>query len=315
MRHSGEIIYHIIAFMVVAVWGSTFVFTKMLLFAGLLPTHIFTLRFAVAYILMLLWCMLSGRWQTFTNSWRDEMLMIALGITGGTLYFTTENVALLYTTATNAALIVCSCPLFAMLLSALIYRHKRIVTKQQAMGSLMAFMGMAVVVLNGQFVLHLSPKGDFLAFLACLSWAVYSLLMKQATQRYSPLLVTRKVFFYGLLGILPYYVLFPQEAWIFNFSEEHTRQVFSAEVIGNLLFLGVIASMACFLIWSWVIKKLGTIIATNWIYFNPITTILFANWLLNERITPWFILGTILILTGMYMCNHGDIKKQERIVT
>ena len=297
--------------MVVAVWGSTFVFTKMLLMAGLSPTQIFTLRFAIAYILMAGWCITNGKWQTFARSWRDEMLMIALGITGGTLYFTTENVALLYTTATNAALIVCSCPLFAMLLSALIYRHKRIVTKRRATGSLMAFMGMAVVVLNGRFVLHLSPKGDLLAFSACLSWAVYSLLMKQATQRYSPLLVTRKVFFYGLLGIMPYYLLFPQETWIFRWGEEHTQQVFTTGVIGNLLFLGIVASMAAFLIWSWIITKLGTIVATNWIYFNPITTILSANWMLREQITPWFIIGTILILTGMYMCNHATRKEKS----
>ena len=44
MRYSGDITYHIIAFMVVAVWGSTFVFTKMQLMAGLSPTQIFTLR-------------------------------------------------------------------------------------------------------------------------------------------------------------------------------------------------------------------------------------------------------------------------------
>lgn len=297
--------------MVVAVWGSTFVFTKMLLIAGLSPTQIFTLRFAIAYILMAGWCIIDGKWQTFCKSWRDEMLMIALGITGGTLYFTTENVALLYTTATNAALIVCSCPLFAMLLSALIYRHKRIVTRRRATGSLMAFMGMAVVVLNGQFVLHLSPKGDLLAFSACLSWAVYSLLMKLATQKYSPLLITRKVFFYGLLGIMPYYLMFPQETWVFHWEEEHTRQVFTAEVIGNLLFLGIVASMAAFLIWSWIITKLGTIVATNWIYFNPITTILFANWILKEQITPWFIIGTILILAGLYMCNHVESVKEK----
>ena len=287
--------------MVVAVWGSTFVFTKMLLMAGLSPTQIFTLRFALAYMLMAGWCIADGKWQTFARSWRDEMLMIALGITGGTLYFTTENVALLYTTATNAALIVCSCPLFAMLLSALIYRHKRIVTRQRATGSLMAFMGMAVVVLNGRFVLHLSPEGDMLALSACLSWAVYSLLMKRATQCYSPLFITRKVFFYGLLGILPYYIIFPHEAWIFCPWGEEMQHMFTLKVIGNLLFLGVVASMACFLIWNWIITKLGTIIATNWIYVNPITTILFAHWILNEQITPWFLLGSMLILSGMYV--------------
>lgn len=303
-RFSGDIIYHFIAFLVVAVWGSTFVFTKLLLAAGLSPTQIFTLRFAIAYVLMAAWCISKGRWQVATRSWQDELLMAALGITGGTLYFTAENVALLYTTATNTSLIVCSCPLFAMLLLALIYRGEHTLSRQRVVGSLLALVGMAAVVLNGHFVLHLSPLGDVLAFTACLSWAVYSLLMKRALEHYSAIMITRKVFFYGLVGIMPYYLFCPDEAWIFAPLGARAQEVFTAAVTGNLLFLGVVASMACFLIWNWVIKKLDTVVATNWIYFNPITTILFAHWLLGERITPWFLLGTMFILVGMYLCNH-----------
>jgi drug/metabolite transporter (DMT)-like permease len=176
----------------------------------------------------------------------------------------------------------------------------------QVVGSLMACMGMAVVVLNGHFVLHLSPIGDMLAFGACLCWAVYSLLMKSVTERYSTLFITRKVFFYGLLTILPYYVLFP--------GFPSLEVIFSSEVLWNLLFLGVVASMGCFLVWNWVIRQLGAVIATNWVYFNPITTILFAWWLLHEQITPWFLMGTVLILMGMYFCDRrqGDRKTRTK---
>ncbi len=75
-----------------------------------------------------------------------------------------------------------------------------------------------VTVLNGHFVLHLSPIGDMLAFGACLCWAVYSLLMKALTGRYSTLFITRKVFFYGLVSIIPYYILVPSDRWIFTSS-------------------------------------------------------------------------------------------------
>lgn len=224
--------------------------------------------------------------------------MVMLGITGGSVYFLTENAAMLYTTATNTSLIVCSCPLFAMLLVALVYRKTEHFRRTQVVGSLIACMGMAVVVLNGHFVLHLSPLGDALAFAACLCWALYSLLMKPATERYSTLFITRKVFFYGLLTIIPYYIWNPDEA------NPSIFQSFNLSILLNLLFLGVVASMLCFLVWNWVIRKLGAVIATNWVYFNPITTIVFAWWLLHEQITPWFLLGTILILTGMYLCDR-----------
>lgn len=281
-----------------AIWGSTFVFTKILLVNGLSPAQIFTLRFIIAYILLLMFELTFRRqsFRLFSNSRRDELVMLLLGISGGSMYFLTENAAMLYTTATNTSLIVCSCPLFAMLLVALAYRQSEKFTRMQVAGSLIACAGMAAVVLNGRFVLHLSPKGDMLAFGACLCWAVYSLLMKTVTERYSTFFITRKVFFYGLLTILPYYLAVP--------GFPSMEVIFSSQVIWNLLFLGVVASMVCFLVWNWVIHQLGAVVATNWVYFNPITTILFAWWLLHEQITPWFLFGTALILTGMYLCGR-----------
>ena len=290
--------YQLVAFLIVAIWGSTFVFTKLLLQAGLSPAQIFTLRFIIAYVLLLGYELVARRstFHLLCLSLTDELLMVALGITGGSLYFLTENAAMLYTTATNTSLIVCSCPMFAMLLIALFYRESEPISRIQAVGSLLACLGMAVVVLNGHFVLHLSPIGDMLAFAACLCWAFYSLLMKPALKRYPTLFVTRKVFFYGLLTIVPYYIIEPGFPGL--------DVILRSDVVWHLLFLGVVASMLCFLLWNWVIRQLGAVVATNWVYFNPITTILFAWWILNEQITVWFLLGTALILAGMYLADR-----------
>ena len=285
------------AFLTVAIWGSTFVFTKILLQNGLSPAQIFTLRFIVAYGLIIALTLLAGQpIKLFSDSWRDELVMALLGLTGGSLYFLTENASMLYTTATNTSLIVCTCPLFAMLLVAIVYRKTEHITRIQTLGSLIACLGMAVVVLNGHFVLHLSPLGDLLAFGACLCWAFYSLLMKSALQRYDTLFITRKVFFYGLLTIIPYFIVKP--------GFPPMEVILRHDVLWNLLFLGVVASMLCFLLWNWVIGKLGAVVATNWVYFNPITTILFAWWLLDEKITIWFLLGSLLIIIGMLLSER-----------
>ncbi|MBR5653197.1 MAG: DMT family transporter [Prevotella sp.] len=303
MQETNRAWAHLVAFFTVAIWGTTFVSTKVLLLHGLTPAWIFTLRFAMAYVLMvaLMPFIRSKRpmksvKQTMTGKerWRDELLMAALGIVGGSLYFLAENEALNHTTATNTSLIVCSCPLFAMFFIAAVYRDEK-VTRLQMMGSVVALLGMATVVLNGHFVLHLSPLGDLLAFVACLAWAFYSLLMKQALRRYDIFLITRKVFFYGLVTIVPFL--------LFSGQPLNTQAFDNPVVWGNLLYLGIIASMVCFLTWNWVMRRLGPVVATNWVYFNPITTILFAWWLLNEQITPFFLLGSALILIGMYMAD------------
>lgn len=310
---------HIVAFTVVTIWGSTFVFTKLLLLSGLSPAQIFTLRFIIAYVLLAL-CPpklgglshtssppklggarggLNNR-QWFADSWRDELLMVGLGISGGSMYFLTENSAMNYTTTTNTSLIVSLSPLVAATLISIFYKVERF-NRIQVLGTLMAALGVVVVVLNGHFVLHLSPLGDSLAFSAALCWGVYSLLMIPANKRYDTMFITRKVFFYGLLSMIPYYLLCPSECWIFTSS---IFQFFDRSILLNLLFLGCVASMLCFLAWNWAMKELGAVTATNYVYFNPVTTIVFAWLILSEQITVYFLLGTLLILTGMYLCDR-----------
>lgn len=291
--YERRVLYHAVAFLVVAIWGSTFVFTKLLLLGGFSPAQIFTLRFIIAYAMLLVFCLWRGiRW--LCDSWKDELLMLGLGISGGSLYFLAENEAMNHTTTTNTSLIVCLCPLFASLLIGLFYKSQRL-NRTQIIGTIIAATGLVVVVMNGHFVLHLSPLGDALAFIACICWAVYSLLMIPANAKYDTIFVTRKVFFYGLLSMIPYFIFFPGL---------NVQKLFEQPaLLWNLLFLGCVASTFCFLTWNWVMKKLGAIIVTNYVYFNPVTTILFAWLLLSEPITGYFIFGTVLILVGMYLSD------------
>lgn len=293
MARNNTWIYHLVAFATVAIWGCTFVSTKVLMLNGLSPAQIFTLRFLIAYVMML--AVYHSR--LWADSWRDELKMMLLGISGGSLYFLSENEAMNFTSTTNTSLIVCSCPLFATLLVRLVYRSTTRISMMQLGGSLLAFAGMVIVVLNGRFVLHLSPLGDALAFTACLSWAVYSLLMKWVSAKYGAAFITRKVFFYGVLTILPYYIFYPTLP---------TAAVLTKPVVmGNLAFLGCLASMICFLTWNWCISKLGAVKATNWVYFNPITTMIFASWVLGEKITPYFLAGATCILLGMFVADRS----------
>ena len=284
---------HLIAFIVVAIWGVTFVCTKLLLLGGLTAAQIFILRFIIAYLLLLGYSLSKGiHW--LSNSWRDELNMMALGVFGGSLYFLTENSAMNYTTTTNTSIIVSLCPLFASAIIGAFYKTERL-NRWQTVGTVMAALGVIMVVMNGHFVLHLSPLGDALAFGACMCWAFYSLLIIPVSKRYPTVFITRKVFFYGLLSMIPYIILHPD----LNIQLVINKPT----LLANLLFLGCVASMLCYVAWNWVLKRLGAVVATNYVYLNPVTTIVFAWMVLNEQITVWFIIGTILILYGMYLVN------------
>ena len=122
-------IFHIVAFFTVAIWGTTFVWTKLLIINGLSPAQIFTLRFIIAYVMLTAFSLLRPlflrgklktaypeKWRKIqhkwvADNWRDELVMAALGVTGGSLYFLSENEALRFTTATNVSLaVMLACP-------------------------------------------------------------------------------------------------------------------------------------------------------------------------------------------------------------
>jgi drug/metabolite transporter (DMT)-like permease len=284
--------YHLLALLTVSVWGTTFISTKVLINNGLTPAEIMFLRFAIAYVF--LWMVTYKKF--FADSVKDECLFLLSGITGGSLYFMTENTALSYSLASNVSLLVCTAPIFTAILFFLTHRKEKLKFKL-VYGSVLAFSGVALVIYSGGFILKINPLGDFLALMAALSWAFYSLISKGLINRYSSMFVTRKVFFYGMLTILPF--LLSQSA------HPPLSLLFKPEVLLNLLFLGLIASMLGYIFWSLATRRLGIVRVTTYIYFCPVITLITANLILHEHIPFPAMIGACLIVGGVYLAEKG----------
>lgn len=279
----------LVALIVVFIWGETFISTKVLITNGLMPADIFLYRFTLAYICI--WFFSPER--LWSDSFRDEVRMVLLGLFGGSLYFLTENTALRFSTASNVSILVCSSPLLTAILVSAFYRDERM-NVRQILGSLIAFIGMALVVLNGKLVLKLNLYGDLLAVAAALTWGVYSLLMKGVSDKYDVVFITRKVFGYGLLTILPYFFLVQP-------LNTDPATLSRTPVWGNLVYLGLVASLLCFIVWNWCLPRLGTVRTTNMIYSQPFFTMLIAYLILGERITWMAVIGTAVLIGGMML--------------
>lgn len=283
--------YHLLAILIVTVWGTTYVATKELICHGLTPQDIFLYRFVIAY--MGIWLISPHRLSS--SCLKDELWMAAGGFFGGSLYFFTENTALGITQASNVAFLLCTAPLFTTFLSLMFYKEDK-VTKGLIFGSVLALTGVAMVVFDGSMTLKLSPAGDLLTLLAAFSWAVYSLIIRKMTGKYPIVFITRKVFFYGLLTILPLYLLQPRHDVMSELLE-------NPEVWGSLLFLAVVASLGCFVLWNVVLKKLGTVRASNYIYLSPLVTLLASSLILQERMTALSMTGAACIMIGVYLAE------------
>ena len=281
--------YHILALVTIFVWGTTFASTKALLGNGLTPPEIMFYRFIIAYALT--WICSRKVWA---DTWADELYFALAGFMGGTLYFLSENTALDYSITSNVALIVCVTPVLTMLLTSLCFKER--LTRRLIFGSLVALMGVGFVVLNGA-VLKIHPLGDALALVAALAWAVYSVVIRRFVGRYNTWFVTRKVFFYGIVTMLPFIACGMGGGL-------HLDRFVLPEVWGNVLFLSIVASMLCFSSWNLVLEKIGPIRASNYMYTQPLVSLGCSVVLLGEPITLIALSGMVLILAGVYVTEH-----------
>lgn len=276
---------HLAALLTVLIWGTTFVSTKVLLTA-FSPIEILLFRFVLGYLALWLVCPQALRGVTP----RQEWYFAGAGLTGVCLYYLMENIALTYTTASNVGVIVSVNPCFIAVLSSLVFREERL-RPTFFLGFALAMAGICLVSFSGSGV-AMDPIGDLLALLAAVCWAVYSLLIKHiGSFGFQTLQVTRRVFFYGILWMLP-------AVCAMGFSPDW-RSLLQPAIAGNLLYLGLGASALCFVTWGLAVERLGPVKTSVYIYLVPVITVAASALVLGETLTPVSVLGIILTLAGL----------------
>lgn len=279
--------FHLMAILVIVVWGASFPCTKLLLANGLTPTGIFVYRSAIAYLGLLVF----SRLKVSLWGWCDELLAILCGLTGGAMYFVLQNVALDLTLLSDVVIVVAINPLLTTILAAIFLKDEHFSWKI-LFGSVIAFAGVAVVTFRNGFVWGNGLLGNVLSLLAALSWSVYSVMLKRVQGRHDTLSITRKVMFYGTLCALPIMFVGPQPSF---------SSLLRVDVLFNLLFLSLICSMAAFFAWNLVIKKIGAISASNYLYLEPVVSIVIGVIVLNEPVGFVAVIGCALVLLGVIM--------------
>jgi drug/metabolite transporter (DMT)-like permease len=296
MKDKQVKIGHLCALFTIIIWATTFVSTKVLLIS-FSPVEIMFFRFVIAYVVLLI---ASPHFIKYKNV-KEELMFAASGLCGVTLYFLFQNTGLTYTLASNMAVLVSVAPLFTALISHYFLKSE-VLRTNFFIGFAVAIIGIVIISFNGNFVLKLNPLGDLLAILSALVWAVYCIIMKKISGlQYNMIQSTRKVFFYGLLFMLP---ILPLSGFSFGLD-----RFTSMPNLFNLLFLGVGASAVCYLTWNHALKVLGPVKTSVYIYIIPVIAIGFSALLLHEEVTLVSMMGMVLILIGLYLSEKKSAMK------
>lgn len=289
---------HLLALLTTLVWGTTFISTKILL-KDYEPAEILFLRFCMGFLALLVVC--PRRLKGLT--WRQEGALALAGLFGITMYYLLENIALTFTTASNVGVIVSVAPFFTVILSRLFLKQEGKLRPGFFAGFVMAMAGITLISFNGS-ALSLNPKGDLLALLAAFLWACYSILTKRiSAYGYPTLLTTRRMFFYGILFMIP-------ALFLFDFRPRLSRLA-DPVVLFNFLFLGLGASALCFVTWNFAVKIVGAVKTSIYIYLVPVVTIVTSVLILHEPFTWITGTGTLLTLAGLLISEDRLFKKKK----
>jgi len=277
---------HGAAVFTILVWGTTFVSTKVLL-TDFKPVEILFYRFCIG--LLILTAVYPRRLKV--TSIKEESLFAGAGLCGVTLYFLLENIALTLTTASNVGVLVSVAPFFTGILASwLLAGEKPKVTF--FIGFCVAIVGVILISFNKSPTLQFNAFGDLLALLAAVVWAIYCILSRKISQfGYNTIQTTRRIFFYGLIFMIP--ALFS-----FDFAWGIRRFLLPIHIF-NILFLGLGASALCFVTWNFAVKVLGAVRTSVYIYAVPVVTVVSSALVLHEKMTWMLVSGTILILAGL----------------
>lgn len=236
---------HILAIISMLIWGTTFVSTKVVLqAAGPLEVLFFRMLIGVT-ILFIVYPKRMKVTDKKHNYW-----MIAAAATGVFVYQIVENYSLELSPAGHVSLIVALAPCLTYFLAYFTEKDIKF-SKYFFIGFALAISGITFISLSsmdGSF----SLLGAFLAFLAALCWAGYSLTMKRVLSfGYSEIAITRRLFIYTIIALLPFIII--------KHHNVDFELLFQPSVFGHMFFLGAFASALAFIIWNIAIKNLGPV--------------------------------------------------------
>jgi len=273
-------------------FGLSFVATKYAL-RGFEPLLLALLRFALAGgILWVVWRFRRGPQRVS----RGELGRLAvLGFVSLTVYFSFENLGIARTSASEAAILIATIPLFVVILNTFTLREHN--TARQWAGIALSFAGIAALVLfGGGGAGGGRLTGNLLVLAASLSAGVYSILARRLLVSRPALFVTTFQNLFGALFMLP---LALAEAALVGVRHP------TPGAAGGVLFLTVVCSITAYLLLNYAFRFIPASKVAVFINLTPIVAVASAYVLLGERFTPGQAVAAVVVVAGVWLTNSG----------
>jgi drug/metabolite transporter (DMT)-like permease len=283
-------------FMLLAVlcWAINFSFIKIAL-RELSPLGFNGIRLFFASLILIIALFVSREGFSFAKS--DILKIFFLGIIGNTAFQLLFIQGLNWTTASKTSVVMAMTPVFVALLSTLLKQER--IHWAGWLGIAISFIGFYFIITKRVGTLQFSweeLRGDLMILAGNLFWAVYTVFSKPFLDKISPLKWTSITLAVGTVFYIPFAAS--------DIVRIQWSQV-SFQAWGALAYSAVFAIAICYVIWYASVKRVGNSKTAIYGYLSPIFTIIFAYFLISERITLLQFAGALIIFGGVYLTRSG----------
>jgi len=291
-------IAHIFLFGAALIYGANYSIAKIVLDGDYIsPMGLVLFRVITAAVIFLIFHTLFIKEKVDREDYKKLIVVALLGVVINQSFFI---IGLKHTVPINAALLLTVVPILVFVFSAVLLKEK--VSFKKIIGISLGFIGVLIIILNkGEIKLSIETlKGDFLVFLNSISYALYLVKVKPLLSKYNPATVTKWIFVFGLIFILPMGI-----SGALNANWTHfTPKVFVAFAY-VLLFTTVLAYLFNIV----ALKKVNPSVVGVYVYLQPILATIVALIIGKDNLTMVKIIAGILIFTGVYLVSYSKKDK------
>ncbi len=174
-------------------------------------------------------------------------------------------------------------------------------SNRMAIASLMAFLGAAVIFLDGCLtgVCENFLMGDGALLLAVTTWAAYSVLVGPLGHKYGPIRILARIMSIGSLMYLPALLIDGVEL-----APGHLNW----QAIAGFAFITLFTSYLNYALWFVAMLRIGVNRLAVALNAAPLLAVPAAHYLCGEPITNWLTLGGGIILVAILLANADRIR-------
>ncbi len=238
--------------------------------------------------------------KELVQNWK---ILIGLGITMVTIPNITQNIGLLFTTSSIAALIGTVAPVFTVIIAIIFLKESKELRK--IIGLIIAISSsILLVVYTGLEITEATLYGNLLMFITSVTYGVSGIFSKIALNRLKPVYVTGFGMLFGSIILMPISILFQEPVdWAFTLSMNGWWL---------LLILTLFPCLIATFLWYVVLETYEVSKQVLFTYLIPVFAAIFAFLLIGEILNIITIFLGVLIIIGITIAEGGLMKNKEK---